>query len=78
MGWTEPRVGADRTYMGGLERGDAKLLRSPTNALTERHSDPTINAIPQITLNNGVQMPILGFGVFQIPADISKSVPRVD
>jgi 2,5-diketo-D-gluconate reductase A len=23
--------------------------------------------IPQVTLNNGVQMPILGFGVFQIP-----------
>jgi 2,5-diketo-D-gluconate reductase A len=25
-------------------------------------------AIPSVTLNNGVQMPILGFGVFQIPA----------
>ncbi len=25
--------------------------------------------IPLITLNNGVQMPILGFGVFQIPAE---------
>jgi 2,5-diketo-D-gluconate reductase A len=25
--------------------------------------------IPQITLNNGVQMPILGFGVYQIPAE---------
>jgi 2,5-diketo-D-gluconate reductase A len=25
--------------------------------------------IPQVTLNNGVQMPILGFGVFQIPAE---------
>jgi 2,5-diketo-D-gluconate reductase A len=24
---------------------------------------------PAITLNNGVEMPILGFGVFQIPAD---------
>jgi 2,5-diketo-D-gluconate reductase A len=24
---------------------------------------------PTVTLNNGVQMPILGFGVFQIPAD---------
>jgi 2,5-diketo-D-gluconate reductase A len=24
---------------------------------------------PQITLNNGVQMPIIGFGVFQIPAE---------
>jgi 2,5-diketo-D-gluconate reductase A len=26
-------------------------------------------AIPTITLNNGVEMPILGFGVFQIPAE---------
>ena len=25
--------------------------------------------VPTVTLNNGVQMPILGFGVFQIPAD---------
>ncbi|WP_369265276.1 aldo/keto reductase [Streptomyces sp. R35] len=25
--------------------------------------------MPQISLNNGVQMPILGFGVFQIPED---------
>ena len=25
--------------------------------------------IPQVTLNNGVEMPILGFGVYQIPAE---------
>ena len=25
--------------------------------------------IPTVTLNNGVEMPILGFGVFQIPSD---------
>jgi 2,5-diketo-D-gluconate reductase A len=25
--------------------------------------------VPNVTLNNGVEMPILGFGVFQIPAD---------
>jgi len=25
--------------------------------------------IPHVTLNNGVQMPLLGFGVFQIPDD---------
>jgi 2,5-diketo-D-gluconate reductase A len=25
--------------------------------------------IPQVTLNNGVRMPILGFGVYQIPAE---------
>ena len=27
------------------------------------------NEIPTVTLNNGVDMPILGFGVFQIPAE---------
>jgi len=32
------------------------------------------NAIPQITLNNGVQMPILGFGVFQVPAEQTEQV----
>lgn len=26
-------------------------------------------AIPNLTLNNGVQMPVLGFGVYQIPAE---------
>jgi 2,5-diketo-D-gluconate reductase A len=25
------------------------------------------NEIPQVTLNNGVKMPILGFGVYQVP-----------
>ena len=27
------------------------------------------NATPTITLNNGVEMPVLGFGVYQIPAE---------
>jgi 2,5-diketo-D-gluconate reductase A len=27
------------------------------------------NAIPTVTLNTGIEMPILGFGVFQIPAE---------
>jgi 2,5-diketo-D-gluconate reductase A len=27
------------------------------------------NEIPQMTLNNGVEMPVLGFGVYQIPAE---------
>ena len=26
-------------------------------------------AIPTVTLNNGVEMPILGFGVYQIPPE---------
>jgi 2,5-diketo-D-gluconate reductase A len=30
--------------------------------------------IPQVTLNNGVQMPILGFGVFQVPAEQTEQV----
>jgi len=35
-----------------------------------------MSAIPSVTLNNGVQMPILGFGVFQIPdaAECERSV----
>jgi 2,5-diketo-D-gluconate reductase A len=28
-----------------------------------------MTAVPSTTLNNGVQMPVLGFGVFQIPPD---------
>ena len=27
------------------------------------------NEIPKTTLNNGVEMPVLGFGVYQIPAE---------
>ena len=27
------------------------------------------NQIPNVTLNNGVEMPVLGFGVYQIPAE---------
>src|SRR5512139_3890010 len=26
-----------------------------------------MSVVPSVTLNNGVQMPILGFGVFQVP-----------
>ena len=33
-----------------------------------------ITSIPTATLNNGVPMPILGFGVFQIPADQTQEV----
>ena len=31
-------------------------------------------ATPTVTLNNGVEMPILGFGVFQIPAEQTQQV----
>ena len=30
--------------------------------------------IPTVTLNNGVEMPLLGFGVFQIPAEETEQV----
>jgi 2,5-diketo-D-gluconate reductase A len=30
--------------------------------------------VPHVTLNNGVEMPILGFGVFQIPAEDTEQV----
>src|SRR3954453_14390140 len=29
----------------------------------------TTRAIPTVRLNNGVEMPVLGFGVYQIPTD---------
>jgi 2,5-diketo-D-gluconate reductase A len=32
----------------------------------------TTTTIPTVTLNNGVEMPVLGFGVFQIPPDQTK------
>jgi 2,5-diketo-D-gluconate reductase A len=32
------------------------------------------NEIPQLTLNNGVEMPALGFGVYQIPAEQTEQV----
>jgi diketogulonate reductase-like aldo/keto reductase len=28
---------------------------------------------PSITLNNGVELPALGFGVFQTPADVTQA-----
>ncbi|MEI2809849.1 MAG: aldo/keto reductase [Nocardioides sp.] len=34
----------------------------------------SIRPIPTVTLNNGVLMPILGFGVFQIPAEQTQQV----
>ena len=36
----------------------------------------TTSPVPAVTLNNGVQMPILGFGVFQVPdpAECQRSV----
>jgi hypothetical protein len=30
---------------------------------------PKGTTVQTVTLNNGVEMPVLGFGVFQIPAD---------
>jgi 2,5-diketo-D-gluconate reductase A len=41
----------------------------PLKTSNTGHSHGMSNAIPTITLNNGVEMPILGFGVFQIPAE---------
>lgn len=32
-------------------------------------STPITTSIPEITLNNGVRMPQLGFGVFQVSDD---------
>ncbi|MEU4427954.1 aldo/keto reductase [Actinoplanes sp. NPDC024001] len=32
------------------------------------------SSIPTVTLNNGVQMPLLGFGVFQVPGEQTEQV----
>ncbi len=37
--------------------------------LRSRGGPITSNNIPRVTLNNGVEMPMAGFGVFQIPAE---------
>jgi 2,5-diketo-D-gluconate reductase A len=48
-----------------ISPGARTVPTSPTDG------DPLImtNEIPQIRLNNGVEMPALGFGVYQIPAE---------
>ncbi|MBK0297109.1 aldo/keto reductase, partial [Bacillus sp. S34] len=30
-------------------------------------------AIPTVTLNNGIEMPVLGFGVYQVGADETEA-----
>lgn len=35
-----------------------------------------MSTIPTVTLNNGVEMPILGFGVYQIPDDATEQAVR--
>ena len=32
------------------------------------------NEIPRLTLNNGVEMPVLGFGVYPVPAEQTEQV----
>jgi 2,5-diketo-D-gluconate reductase A len=32
------------------------------------------SAIPTLKLNNGVEMPVLGFGVYQVPAEQTEQV----
>jgi 2,5-diketo-D-gluconate reductase A len=45
----------------------------PSRAKTKKGFTMSIQ-IPQVTLNNGVRMPILGFGVFQVPAEETEKV----
>lgn len=37
-------------------------------------SDTTRTPVPNVTLNNGVQMPVLGFGVYQVPPESCQEV----
>jgi diketogulonate reductase-like aldo/keto reductase len=43
--------------------------RAPTTLATAGIVVPMTNQIPTVTLNNGVEMPLLGFGVYQVPAE---------
>ena len=36
----------------------------------------TVTVIPTLTLNDGVEMPVLGFFVFQIPRERSRPQAR--
>jgi diketogulonate reductase-like aldo/keto reductase len=41
-------------------------MRIPTDDVKDR---PLVSQVPSLTLNNGVEMPQLGFGVWQVPDD---------
>jgi 2,5-diketo-D-gluconate reductase A len=69
----------------GLEGGAREGLAVPANTVTATGPDKGVSwtrrqpltlgvpdmpvHVPTVTLNNGVEMPVLGFGVFQIPAE---------
>ena len=38
------------------------------------HSGRMTNEIPTVTLNNGIEMPFIGFGVFQVPPEQTEDV----
>jgi len=62
------RIGRRWTDGTGLLSVDHRT--SMVTAISRRMTTPIMTAIPDITLNNGVTIPQLGFGVFQIdPAD---------
>jgi 2,5-diketo-D-gluconate reductase A len=48
-------------------------MKNQNEAIDVSHSDATV---PNVTLNNGVEMPLLGFGVFQVtnPDECERSV----
>jgi 2,5-diketo-D-gluconate reductase A len=54
--------------------GDVDAANGPAEALTggKPQRRRTMNAVPTITLNNGTEIPQLGFGVFQIPPEDTK------
>src|SRR4051812_21239163 len=56
-------AGRGTAYAGGMDETDVtRDHQTTTTALTREHT-------PLLTLNNGVQMPALGLGVFQSPPE---------
>ena len=55
----------DGVHAGTVCPGD----RSERHPTPVRRSDGSMTTVPHLTLNNGVEIPQLGFGVFQIPPE---------
>lgn len=66
MGFAHPRIPFRESMLQVLSTRPARTRQGGLHEHGRSHR--MTNEIPAITLNNGVEMPILGFGVFQIPA----------
>src|SRR5882757_10843223 len=54
-------------------RGRSLRLGEHVQPVRQRKEHLLVSKVPFITLNNGVQMPQLGFGVWQVPDDEARA-----